>query len=96
MTRTYTVIDNPAAQRFEIHEEGHVAFEDYERFEGGIAYLHTEVPPELAGRGIATYLIRHILDDAIAKGLKIKPVCPMVRAYIDKHPEYQPHVLAQL
>ncbi len=89
MKRDYTVTDNHAAKRFEIHENGHIAFEDYELFDGGIAYLHTEVPPELSGRGIASFLIKYILDDAAAKGLKVKPVCPFVRAYIEKHPEYR-------
>lgn len=94
MQNTYTVIDNSEKKRFEIHVDGHIAFEDYEYFDGGIAYLHTEVPPELGGRGIASFLIRYILDDAAAKGLKVKPVCPFVRAYIEKHPEYQANTVA--
>ncbi len=90
MTDTpYTVIDNKELSRFEIHVDGFVAFEDYELFDGGIAYTHTEVPKELGGRGIAKFLIKTILDDAAAKGLKVKPVCPLVRAFIEKNPEYQ-------
>lgn len=89
MHNQYTVIDNTEQQRFEIHVDGYIAFEDYQHFDGGIAYVHTEVPPELSGRGIASFLIKYILDDAAAKGLKVKPVCPFVRAYIEKHPEYQ-------
>ena len=94
MSASYTVIDNPAQHRFEIHVDGHTAFEDYALFDGGIAYLHTEVPPALAGRGIASFLIKYILDDAAAKGLKVKPVCPFVRAYIEKHPEYQANTVS--
>lgn len=90
MTDTlYTVIDNKELSRFEIHVGGFVAFEDYQIFDGGIAYTHTEVPKELGGRGIAKFLIKTILDDAAAKGLKVKPVCPMVRAFIEKNLEYQ-------
>jgi predicted GNAT family acetyltransferase len=94
MNPDYTVINNTAQHRFEIHVDGHIAFEDYALFDGGIAYLHTEVPPELAGRGIASFLIRSILDDAAAKGLKVKPVCPLVRAYIEKHPQYQANTVS--
>ncbi len=94
MSKEYTVINNQAQSRFEIHEEGYVAFEDYALFDGGIAYLHTEVPPELSGRGMASFLIKYILDDAAAKGLKVKPVCPFVQAYIDKHPEYRANTVA--
>ena len=90
----YELICNTERNRFEIHVDGHIAFEDYEFFttsqgEKGIAYLHTEVAKELSGRGIASYLIKSILDDAAAKHLRVKPICPYVRAYIDKHPEYQ-------
>lgn len=90
----YELIDNTEQNRFEIHIDGHIAFEDYEFFttsqgEKAIAYLHTEVAKELSGRGIASYLIKSILDDAAAKHLRVKPICPYVRAYIDKHPEYQ-------
>ena len=76
MKRDYTVIDNREKQRFEIHVESHIAFEDYALFEGGIAYLHTEVPPELGGRGIASFLIKYLLDIPPAKALKVKPVAP--------------------
>ena len=90
----YEVIDNTEQKRFEIHIDGHIAFEDYEFFttsqgEKGIAYTHTEVPEELGGRGIAGYLAKSILDDAAAKNLRVKPICPYIKAYIDKHPEYQ-------
>lgn len=89
MSTTYEVIDNQAESRFEIHVDGHIAFEKYERFDGGIAYTLTKVPDELGGRGIASFLVKYLLDDAAAKGLKVKPICPYVRKYIDKHPEYQ-------
>lgn len=90
----YDVINNEQNKRFEIHIEGQVAFEDYDYFtthqgEKGIAYLHTEVPPELGGRGIASHLIKYILDYAEQHSLKVKPICPLVKAYIDKHPEFQ-------
>lgn len=90
----YKVVENTEQKRFEIHIEGHVAIEDYEFFttsqgEKGIEYKHTEVPEELGGQGIAGYLVKYILDDAAAKSLRVKPTCPYVKSYIDKHPEYQ-------
>ena len=90
----YDIIDNKEASRFELHVEGFIAFEDYEYFttsagEPGIAYLHTDVAKELGGRGIAGYFVKKLLDDAAAKKLRVKPICPYVKAYIDKHPEYQ-------
>lgn len=90
----YEVIDNKDKKRFEIHIDDQIALEDYEFFttsqgEKGIEYKHTEVPDALSGQGIAGYLVKYILDDAAAKGLRVKPTCPYVKSYIDKHPEYQ-------
>jgi predicted GNAT family acetyltransferase len=86
---SYTVIDNKEEKRFEIHQDGFVAFEDYKLFDGGISYLHTEVPKDLEGKGIASALAKYILDYAIENNLKVKPYCPYIKAYIDKHGEYQ-------
>lgn len=83
-----------AAHRFELHVDGHTAVEVFERFPGGIAYLHTIVPKALEGRGVGSRLVRHILDYAVQNQLKVRPDCPFVKAYIDKHAEYQPISLA--
>jgi uncharacterized protein len=57
--------------------------------EGVLNFTHTYVPPELRGRGIADDLVRHALDDVLARGLKVIPSCWFVRAYIDRHEKYQ-------
>jgi predicted GNAT family acetyltransferase len=57
--------------------------------EGKLNFFHTYVPPELRGRGIADDLVRHALDDAIARGYKVVPSCWFVRAYIQRHGKYQ-------
>lgn len=84
---------NEAEHRFEMHIDGHMAYEVFERFPGGIAYLHTIVPPALEGHGVASRLVKHILDYAAEHGLKVRPDCPYVKAYIDKHSEYQANSL---
>ncbi len=89
-TNDTPIILNEAEHRFEWHIDGEMAYEVFERFPGGIAYLHTIVPKALGGRGIATRLVRHILDYAVQEGLKVRPDCPFVKAFIDRHPEYQP------
>ena len=82
------VVENPARHRFELPLDGHIAFSNYRRADGLLTILHTEVPKELNGRGIGSKLVRGILDIARADGLKVKPLCPFVAAYMDKHPEY--------
>jgi predicted GNAT family acetyltransferase len=85
---TEPVRDNPERHRFELDADGHVAFSTYQREGGVLTVLHTEVPKALEGRGIGSRLARGLLDIARAQGLKVRPRCSFVKAYIDRHPEY--------
>lgn len=80
---------NATQHRFEVNEDGATAFVAFERSGNVISYTHTIVPEALAGRGIATQLARHALDYAAEHYLRVMPQCPVVRGYIEKHPEYQ-------
>jgi hypothetical protein len=82
------VHDNSERHRFELDADGHVAFSNYKRADGVLTILHTEVPKELEGRGIGSALVRGLLEIARAQGLKVQTVCPFVKAYLDRHPEY--------
>jgi len=46
------------------------------------------VPAAVNGRGHGSTLVKGVLDIARTQGLKVVPVCPFVKAYIDRHPEY--------
>ena len=50
---------------------------------------HTEVDDAAEGRGVGSQLARAVLDDARAQGLAVRPDCPFVRSWIEKHPDYQ-------
>ena len=82
------IVDNKPDHRFELVVEGHLAAAYYKVEGGVITFIHTEVPPELGGRGIGSKLIKGALDQVRAEGLKVIAQCPFVKAYIDKHPEY--------
>jgi len=82
------VHDNTQRHRFELDLDGHTAFSNYRREGDTLTIMHTEVPPALNGRGIGSSLVRGILDLARTQGLTVVPVCPFVKAYIGKHPEY--------
>jgi uncharacterized protein len=84
-----SVCDNTEQRRFELPLDGHTAFSEYRRADGVLYVMHTEVPKELNGKGIGSALVRGLLDIARAEGLKVKPLCPFVRTYIEKHAEYQ-------
>ena len=83
------VQDNRARSRFEMTVEGATAVAQY-KLDGDVLHLtHTIVPREVEGRGVGSRLIRGALDEARGRGLKVDPVCPFVRAYIERHSEYQ-------
>jgi predicted GNAT family acetyltransferase len=54
-------------------------------------FYHTEVSDDYAGKGLASVLVKHALNDTVAAGLTIIPVCPYVKAWLRRHPEYQQH-----
>ncbi len=82
-----SVIDNKAEQEFEMTVDGHRAVAAYQLEGDTIVFTHTEVPPEIEGRGVASKLIQAALDSARDRGLKVVPQCRFVRAYMEKHPE---------
>ena len=84
------VVDNEAARRFEITVDGHTGFLRYAKSGDRIELIHTEVPPELGGRGLGGVLAKAALDYAKHAGLKVTPTCPFVKKYIERHAEYAP------
>ncbi len=86
---SYSIDQNTEANRFELTTEGKTAIVEYELSGNRIALVHTEVPPQLEGRGIGSALAKHVLEYAQTHQLKVLPLCPFIKAYIDRHPEYQ-------
>jgi uncharacterized protein len=86
---TEIVVNNKTRHRYELTVEGHIAATYYSLADGVITFIHTEVPPELGGRGIASTLIQGALDQVRADGLKVIAQCPFVKAFIEKHADYQ-------
>jgi predicted GNAT family acetyltransferase len=82
------IINNRPHHRYELTVEGHLAATYYSVADGVITFLHTEVPPELGGKGIGSKLIKGALAQVRADGLMVIAQCPFVKAYIEKHPEY--------
>jgi predicted GNAT family acetyltransferase len=85
-----TVRDNADELRYEIEEDGEVRGTiRYTRDDGVITLVHTEVDPKWKGHGVGSALVQGALDDLGARGLKVRPLCPFVAAYIRRHPEYE-------
>ena len=87
-TTVADVRDNKAQSRFELDAHGEIAFANYRRNGGRVIITHTETPPSLRGRGIASSLVRGALELIRAEGLKVTAGCGFVADYLDSHPEY--------
>lgn len=95
-----SVRDNPERHRYEAikgHGESDrgpdgepavVGFLDYSVQGRLIVLNHTEVDPASKGQGIGSVLVRGAFDDIRRKGLRAVPVCPFVRAWVDRNPDY--------
>jgi len=82
------IVNNRAQHRFELTVDGHLAAAYYKTDGNVITFEHTEVPPELGGKGIGSKLVQGALDQIRAEGTRIAAECPFVKGWIAKHPEY--------
>jgi len=82
-----TVRDNPEKHRFELDVEGAVAFANYRRTENAVIITHTETPPSLRGRGIATRLVEGAVRKIHDENRKVIAGCSFVADYLRRNPE---------
>ncbi|MGO4300213.1 GNAT family N-acetyltransferase [Leifsonia sp. RAF41] len=54
-----------------------------------VVLVAAAVFPEYRGQGVATELIRQVLDDVRSRGNTVTILCPIVWAFIDRSPEYR-------
>ena len=83
------VTDNTARKRFELLEDGKLAYADYFLEDGVMILPHVETDPALRGKGAAGRLMAGLLEHARERGIKVTPVCSYAVAYLDRHSEYQ-------
>jgi predicted GNAT family acetyltransferase len=83
------VVDNSQLSRFELEEQGQLAFADYRRLGGQLVIPHVEAAPGLRGTGAAGRLMEGVLAAARSEGLKVVPQCSYAAAYIRRHAEHQ-------
>ena len=81
------VVLNDERSRFEMEDEGRIAFIDVTRHGDTMTLVHTEVPEELEGRGIGSALVRGALAYIRDNHLKVVPRCPFVARYLKRHPD---------
>lgn len=79
--------DNADRHQYELPVEGEIAVVTYNLSQPNLMITETLVPQRLEGRGIASHLAKHVIEDARTRELLILPVCPFFAAYFQKHPE---------
>ena len=83
-------VHNAEAHRYEGWCDGELAgFAEYQLTDQLIVFTHTEVEDRFEGQGIGSALAHAALDDVRRRGIKALPLCPFVKTWIDKHPDYR-------
>jgi predicted GNAT family acetyltransferase len=84
------VRDNPGEKRYEASVGDQLAGSAYyDTADDLIVFTHTQVDDAFEGQGVGSALARSALDDVRAKGLRVIPRCPFIKAWIERHPDYQ-------
>jgi uncharacterized protein len=84
-----TVVDNPMDSRFEARVDGALGGVcSYELTSDTLILLHTQVAARYEGQGVGSDIAQFALDDARARGLYVRPLCPFVRSWLKRHSEY--------
>jgi len=83
------VTDNPVKRRFEMAiAEDAIAAAYYRVDDGCVILIHTEVPTEFAGQGLATRLATSVFDLIRQSGRKAVLKCPFMARFFKDHPGY--------
>lgn len=91
---TTEVTNNTDRSRYEILLDGKPAgFAEYRLDGQRTVFTHTEIDPAFEGKGLGSLLAKAALDDVRAAGRSVVPLCPFIKGYIDRHPEYKDLVL---
>jgi predicted GNAT family acetyltransferase len=86
---TNTIDFNANEHRYEIHVDGTLAgFSHVRENDEAVTFTHTEIFDQFEGQGLASELVTWALDDVRARGKKVVALCPYVKRYIQKHPDY--------
>ncbi|TIL34785.1 MAG: N-acetyltransferase [Mesorhizobium sp.] len=81
--------ENVQQHRFELPiADGAFAAAYYRIDNGRVVLIHTEVPSEFSGRGIASQLAHGTFELLRATGRKAIPRCPFIGRFLIKNPQY--------
>ena len=85
MSSPLEVRNNESDHQFEANVDGGVALVTYRREGDRITFIHTEVPEQAEGQGVASALVKTALDFARSEKLRVVPECTYVAGYVKRH-----------
>ena len=74
--------------RFEIEQDGAVAYLEYALAGKVLELIHTEVPEKMKGTRAGSSLVQSALQWAREHNVRVDVICPFATEYIKRHPEY--------
>lgn len=80
--------DNKEERRFELWIDNICSFIEYRLKNDKIFLIHTIVPEEQEGKGIASALVEKAFRLIESRGLKVIPRCSYVQSFLKRHPEW--------
>lgn len=84
-----SVVRNDKKHQYEAQLNGQrVGLSRFRLDDGTVVFTHTEVDPELEGKGVGSTLAKRALDDVRARGERVVAECPFIKEYIERHPAY--------
>lgn len=83
-------------RRYVVTYEGEQAgFAAYQERGDETVFTHTEIDDKFGGKGLGKALAQFAIEDTIARDRVIRPLCPFIKAYLDKHEQYDAHVIGK-
>lgn len=90
--KSLAVKNNVETEQFEVQLGDKIGLIKYRKDGPDYVMIHTEVPPEYGGQGIADRLAYVALETVKAEGVHVVPICPFIKSYLRRHSEYEPLV----
>ena len=87
MAEQYQILNNEKLLHFEIYEGDSIAYLEYRYYKKDIAFMHTEVPDNMSGKGVASALAAYAFQYAKENKKPVMVYCPFVAAYLKRHPK---------
>jgi predicted GNAT family acetyltransferase len=82
------LVNNEAIHNFELTVDGIRSFIDYKKRGENVYLIHSEVPEELEGKGVAAALVEKTFNYLEQHNLKMVPLCAYIQIYLKRHPEW--------